>query len=130
MTTAWIDANVIVRLVVNDPPDQAMRARRYMRRAEDGEFTLRLSPLILAEVVFVLDHVYHHGRIAIAEALGEFLDANGIEAEEADAARAALAVFAESALDFPDAYLAAIALLRDDPVCTFDEDLKKRVAAV
>jgi len=128
--TAWLDTNVVVRLIANDPPDQALRARRFMRRAEDGQLTLRLPSLILAEVVFVLEHFYHHPRADISATLSEFLDATGIEAEEPDACRSALELFAESALDFPDAYLAAIARSRGDAVCTLDEALKKRVATV
>ncbi len=37
MTNLWVDANVLLRLITNEPPDLAERFPRLTERAEQGE---------------------------------------------------------------------------------------------
>lgn len=54
----WLDANVVVRFLVHDPPELGDRALRLMWRAETGEVRLHLTHLALAEVFWVLKSFY------------------------------------------------------------------------
>ena len=51
MTRLWLDANVILRFLTKDPPEMAERSARLMAKAERGEVSLYVSPLVLAEVI-------------------------------------------------------------------------------
>ena len=69
MTVFWVDANVLLRFLTGEPPQLAERALRLIQRAEQGEITLRLSPIVVAEVVWVLSSFYRYSRAQIAEVL-------------------------------------------------------------
>ena len=56
--TAFVDTNVLVRHLTGDPPSQAIRATRYLQRADE----LLLPDLILAEVAYVLESFYETPR--------------------------------------------------------------------
>ena len=49
-----LDANVLPHYLIGDPQGMADRARTLLERAERGELMLILTPLILAECVWVL----------------------------------------------------------------------------
>jgi predicted nucleic acid-binding protein len=68
----WLDANVILRFVTKDPPALAARAARLMAKAEQGEVSLYLSTLVLAEVVWVLQSFYQYSIAEIARVLLAF----------------------------------------------------------
>jgi predicted nucleic acid-binding protein len=54
MSAYWVDANVLLRLITNDPPELAERAASLVERAEQGEVILKVSSIVVAEVVWVL----------------------------------------------------------------------------
>ena len=51
MNDFWIDANLILRFLTREPQDLAERTLRFIQRAEQGEITLQVTPLVIAEVV-------------------------------------------------------------------------------
>ena len=81
MTTAWLDTNVVLRFLTKDPRGLWQRADRLMARAQAGEIALRLSPIIVAEIVWALGSQYGHRPEQIAKALSAFLRADGIVAD-------------------------------------------------
>lgn len=125
MRRAWVDANVLLRHLTGDPPDLAKKACAVMEEAQNGKILLRVSPLVVAEVVWVLGSYYGYGRAQIAEAIATLLAADGIEAIDRDLILGALQVMAEKNVDFVDAVLAGMARAVAEPVVTFDEDFRK-----
>lgn len=126
MKRLWVDANVVLRFLTRDPPDLAAQAARLMERAESGQVQLYLSPLVLAEIVWVLRSFYGHGMSEIRDVLVPLLSASGIEVDDRGNALEALELAASRNVDFVDACLAVEAAASDDPVCTFDStDFKK-----
>jgi predicted nucleic acid-binding protein len=120
----WIDTNVLVRFVTRDDAEQAKRVLNVMRRAERGEITLRVSVVVMAEVIWVLESYYGYERIAVAEALRAFVIADGVAAEEQDVVMDALRLMQEGSA-FTDAYVAALARSHREPVFTFDAGFKR-----
>lgn len=96
-----------------------------MRRAERGELVLRLSVVVLAEVIWVLGRRYSHTKEQIAESLQHVVTADGIDVEAADDVLDALQMMVDRNVDFVDAYVAAIANRRGESVATFDADFRK-----
>lgn len=120
-----LDANVILRFVLDDHPDLYARAAALFGRATSGELQLLIPTAILAECVDTLKSFYKLGRAEIARGLLAVLSLPGVSALEESAMREALRLFGERSVDFADAYLAALGLMLDLPVATFDRDIGK-----
>jgi predicted nucleic acid-binding protein len=125
MTAAWLDTNVIVRFLTKDPAPLAQRADRLLARARAGDITLRLTPIVVAEIVWVLRMIYRREPAEIAAGLSALLKADGIAAEQRDTLLEALDLMAAANVAFPDAYVAISARQADEPVCTFDAGFKR-----
>ncbi|MEW6173674.1 MAG: PIN domain-containing protein [Bacillota bacterium] len=125
MRRLWVDANVILRFVTGDPPEMAEKALGLMRQAEKEEILLQLSPLVIAEVVWVLGSFYKFSRERIAEILASFVTAKGVFVADPDLMVSALTKMAVKNVDFVDAFLAEVALSSGDAVCSFDEDFNR-----
>ncbi|MEB3337389.1 MAG: PIN domain-containing protein [Leptolyngbyaceae bacterium] len=63
MNDFWVDTNIFLRLLTGDPPELAQRAFRLAERAEQGEIRLRVSPMVVAEMVWVLSSFYKYPRV-------------------------------------------------------------------
>ncbi len=119
----YVDANVILRFVTQDPPDLAQRAKRLLDRVDAGEIELRISPLTVAEVIWVLESYYGYRKEQVAEVVTTFITAEGIEAEELEVVLEALANYRDLNVDFIDAYLAGHAR-QQPPACIWTLDEK------
>ncbi len=103
--TALVDANVLIRHLTGDPPQQASRATRFLEQAEQ----LLLPDLILAEVAYVLESYYEVARHQVAEALRAILAFRAIRVVDAALLHRAVELYDVHRLDFADAYLVATA---------------------
>jgi predicted nucleic acid-binding protein len=103
--TAFVDANVLVRHLTGDPPDQARRATDYLASAAD----LLLPDLILAEVAYVLESFYEVPRTGVARSLRAVLAFPSIRVVDGELLHRAVEIYEVHRLDFADAYLVASA---------------------
>ena len=103
--TAFVDTNVLVRHLTGDPPAQAVRATRFLQRADE----LLLPDLILAEVAYVLESFYETARAQVAETLRAVLAFPTIRVVDDELLQRAVEVYDVHRLDFADAYLVASA---------------------
>lgn len=126
MKRLWLDANVLLRFLTRDPPAQAARAARLMARAEAQVVRLYVSPLVLAEVVWVLKSFYGHSMAGIRDVLVPLVGAPGIEVDQVARVVEALELAASRNVDYLDAVLAVEAAAAQESVCTFDaKDFKR-----
>lgn len=125
MTNLWVDANVLLRLITNDPLDLAERSTQLVQRAEQGDITLKVSPLVVAEIVWVLNSFYKYSRTQIAEVLIPLLTSEGLLLENSELVIAALEQIATVNVDFADAYLAETARQQGESVVSFDRDFRR-----
>ena len=90
----------------------------------EGTLGLIVTPIVVAELVYVTRDVVGWSRTVIAERLGSLLDADGLVLMEAAVVRRALALYGErTRLEFADAYLAAAALeIGPAAIASFDTD--------
>ena len=115
-----IDANVILRYLLNDNRDMSQKAREVV---SSGAYT---KPEIIAEVVYVLSGVYQAARSDIQAYVKEML--RFIRCTERDAVVYAMDVYASTSLDFVDCLLVAYQALNKEAVFTFDKKLLKHLA--
>jgi predicted nucleic acid-binding protein len=124
-----VDANVLLRFLTGEPEGMAERAARLMRRAEEGEVLLILSPLVVAETVWVLKSFYRHSAAEIAQVLIPLLSADGLEVKDREILVGALGLARDKNVDFADAVLALEAVRDRETVCSFDETDFRRLPA-
>lgn len=114
-----VDANVLLRYLLNDDQGMAQRARAVI---ESGAYT---KPEVLAEVVYVLKGVYHAARIDIRSYIQALLDV--IDCADREAVLYAVSVYTDTSLDFVDCLLIAYHVVNSETVFTFDKNLAKRL---
>jgi len=108
---AYADTNVFIALLVGPGHPLHERALSIFRRVADGELVLVVTPVIVAELVYVGRALLRWTRGVAADRLAELLSADGLVVAEEATIRRALRLYRERPrLDFADAYLAAAAL--------------------
>lgn len=106
MKRAYVDANVVVRLVTGDPPAMADAAESMFRLVNGGELELVIEPVVIADAVWLLSSSYGFSPSEIAPILRAFLAGEGIIGEEKDELLEALQLYEDKNVDFVDALLA------------------------
>ena len=114
-----IDANVILRYLLNDVEEMAEKSAEIINA---GAFTL---PEVIAEVIYVLKSVYKVERGEIATAILEIF--KEIEIANKEIMIEAVKIFAESSLDFVDCILIAYNKVENVEVFSFDKKLNNRL---
>lgn len=112
-----IDANVILRGILNDHPEMTQKAKEVM---QTGAYT---KPEVIAEVVYVLQKVYSVQRPQIKDLLNRVLPI--VRCSEEKCVLSALDLYARISLDFVDCLLVAYHSLNGEAVFSFDKKLNK-----
>ena len=121
-----IDTNLILRFLTGEPASHAKLAAEFLKKGEDGKYEVHISPLVVAEVVFVLTgKIYQCERVDVAGQVSRFLSNPAFEVHERDELLHALDLFKTHKIDFADAYLASIASSSKSSIVTFDKDFKQ-----
>ena len=102
-----IDANIILRFLTNDLPEQAYRAAFLLHKLEQHDETVFLPDLILADIIWVLEGYYHQTREQIRDLMIAILSLPGIEFSNKDLAFNALDIYVEKKIDWTDAFTAS-----------------------
>jgi predicted nucleic acid-binding protein len=119
---AYIDTNVLVCHLTDDPPEQASRATAILENAE----RLIMTDIVVAELVYVLESYYERPRRQIAESVRSLMALSSIAVSDHDLLLRALELYEHLRLDFAEAYLAAAAELTEvDTVASFDRALDR-----
>ena len=84
-----VDTNVLVRLLTGDGPKQVMAARAVLQRD-----SVWVAKTVILETAWVLGSLYGFDGAAIVDALTRFLGLADVQAEDAMAVAAALALTA------------------------------------
>ena len=112
-----LDANAILRYMLNDIPEQADITEKMLLTRD-----VVILPEVIAEVVYVLLKYYGYSRKEAERDILEFL----IDAECSDSILVtALNAFGDKGLDFVDCLLYAYSARYD--ILTFDKDLRKLI---
>lgn len=121
----WLDANVLLRFLTGSPPELADRAAELLGEAQRGEARLRVHPVVVAEVVWVLRSFYEYSPVEISGVLVPLLEQPALRVDGARTIVRALETMAENNVDFTDALLAETARSRGEGVASFDKDFRK-----
>jgi predicted nucleic-acid-binding protein len=100
-----LDTNVLVRYLTQDDPGQAALATAEVERvAAEGE-KLLIQPLVLCELVWVLETAYGFGKMELLGILDQIVRTKQFEIVDKDIVWLALAEYRDGKGDFSDYYL-------------------------
>ena len=100
-------ANVILRFLLADHPDQSPRCKTLFARLEGGKETVFLPEIVVADVAWTLTSFYRWPKEKTRQFLGQLLTLRGIRTADTARLNQALQFFAERNLDFSDALVAS-----------------------
>jgi len=107
MLKVYVDTNVILRFLLNDPLEMAEKAAQVFEAAEKGEVTLVVNVMVIAEAIWVLQSFYKQSIPAIAKVITDFILNEGILVEDKVTLLSALQLYEIKRIDFIDAWLAS-----------------------
>ena len=117
-----IDANVVLRYVLNDHPELSSKAREIIDRN-----IVEVPIEVLCEVVYVLAGYYGIDRKSISTELQRFFEQTQCVLFHREAILRGLEYFGQKSLDFVDCVLAGYAEVENDEIFTFDDKLKNLI---
>lgn len=116
-----LDANVVVRYIVQDDDKQATAATRLIEKTLSPENPGFICLVTLAEIVWVLEECYKADRAKVAAVVEGLLSSRQLLVEQAEVAWRALRAWTGSSADLNDALIAQIGLAAGcSKVATFD----------
>jgi len=122
-SVVYADANIILRLILNDVPEQSSYATNLLKTN-----TVVLLPEVIAEIVYVLHGVYKTDRNTISKVLQKILSVT--LTDNAAVMNTALSFYGETNLDFVDCILAAYNKELGITVETFDKKLNNFIKQI
>jgi predicted nucleic-acid-binding protein len=121
-----LDTNVIVRLFVDDDPEQARAARQFVAgRCSEHEPGF-IDRVALCELIWVLTSAHGYRRAAVVDVIELLLKNRDMRLEDADVVRDALQEYRVSSVEFADILIGKINLARGcEATATFDRKAAK-----
>ena len=119
-----LDTNIILRLMLDDVPDQCRRLQDLLMRAN---IEYHVADLAITEAVYVMESNYRLSREKIVGGIQKLLLFPGVNYNQELFRWVFPMYLAHSALSFNDCCLAAYAALNEaEPLWTFDQVLAKQ----
>lgn len=130
MTRFGLDANILLRALLNDHPRQSSTARALLASLDEERRGHLGIPAVL-EIFWVLRSRYRVPHQALCEAMRDLLTIRYLEIENSGAVALALSMYQRRRSGFQDALLAALnAEAGCDFTYTFDRDAVKALPAM
>lgn len=119
----FVDANVILRYLLDDDPQLAEKAAKILE-----QWQVHVPFEVMAEVVYVMQGVYKVSRQEISTVLTRFIMLPNVTTSSEPVLREALLIYADKGLDFVDSLLCSYSVIEGVQVETFDKKLKKIIS--
>lgn len=121
------DTNVLVRLLVEDDPEQFAAATAVLERAAEAGERCYLADAVLCETEWVLTSLYRAGRDDILATLAALVADSRYTFDDAEALGEAIRAYETGGAEFSDHLIGARARRRGARTTyTFDRKLKNR----
>lgn len=125
MGTVLIDANVVIRFLLNDHPKLSTQAKSLFSKAQEGSIIIYLDEVIVAEVVWTLSSFYKIKRIDIADRLIKLISQNWVMNSRKSLILQSLDLFYSKNIDYIDCWIWVLGKSLKLNLETFDKRLKK-----
>lgn len=118
-----VDANVLLRYLLNDVPDQAQTAQTYFTEAKSEKIHLFLPLLVFVEIDFALTKFYHFKRQDVIKRLLVLVKTSYWTVEKRDIVLRALLLYRDNKVSFVDALFVIESLQNNKTLLSFDKTL-------
>ena len=120
-----VDTNLLVRVLVEDDPEQLKRARKLMNGAAERSETAFVADIVLAELEWVLEDAYDVPRTRILQALQAIAASKRFEFEDRRRVLEALELYQNGKAELSD-YLIGLSGSQHgaSTTYTFDRELR------
>lgn len=120
-----VDANVVLRYLLEDHPDLSPRAAEFLGQVRVGKAKTLIPEGVIVECVHVLMKVYGVPQSEVAAKLFGLMRYRGVVNTNREVLLQALSLFERHRVDIVDAIVFATARHHDWPTCSFDKDMRK-----
>lgn len=103
-----LDTNVVLRLIVEDDPEQTSRAAKFVASHCTSDSPGFINRITLCETIWVLKSGHGYGRDKIAAAIRRITETMYFVVEDHEHVLRALDRFERAAVDFADALVAEV----------------------
>jgi predicted nucleic-acid-binding protein len=118
-----IDANIVLRYVLNDHTELSLKAKDIMLNNE-----ILIITQVIAETIYVLKGVYKSSRQDISDTLLSICSMDNVLLEDSEIVTSAIKEFADNNLDFVDVLLYSYQKFSSGRnVVTFDKKLNLKL---
>lgn len=127
MPEAFLDTNIILRILVKDDDAKRRSSERLIR--ESGG--LHVLPVAIMEIVWVLEKLYKLERQKIRELVESILNTPGLKVEMENVFRKALSAYEAGGIKFADALMGYWGLEKNlSAVYTYDEKHFRKISGL
>ena len=120
-----LDTNAIVRYLLDDVKSQADQVEKLFEDAESGKLEITLSPVVIAEITFVLETYYGQSIEKVSSEIQSILIQPWLVVEH-EKAVFGLWEWYEKGQHFVDSYLLALEKYEGIEIFSFDKKLNMK----
>jgi predicted nucleic acid-binding protein len=122
----FVDANVFLRLLLDDHPTWSPACKRLFLAVEQGDEEVWTSDIVLSEVVYVLASVYKVSRHDIATKIPLLLRLRGLRLPNKRLYARVFRLYTTTNLSYADCHTAALIELRGErQIYSYDQGFGK-----
>lgn len=125
MKTILVDANVVIRFLLNDHETFSPKAKSIFLKAQEGKIKIYLDEVIVAEVIWTLSSFYKIGKTDLVDRMKKIISQDWIVNPRKTALIKAIDLYDSSNLDYIDCWVFAVGKSRGIILETFDKNLNK-----
>lgn len=122
----FLDTNIILRFILQDHPLYSPKAEAIFKKIDDKKIKVRLSWLVIFEVVFVLQNSHNLKREDISQKLLPILTVENILFEQKQILNLVFNYYVGKKISLADAYhIALMNKKKINKIYSFDKDFDK-----
>lgn len=125
MKSLLVDANIFLRLFLNDVPKEQQEAAKLLQKAKDKKLNLIVLQIVIFEIEFILSKYYLSPKHEIIYRLQSIVSAPYLDIQDREVFQRALKIYEGKSLSLVDCFLAAKSEINNIGIFTFDKQLKK-----
>lgn len=125
MKLSCVDTNVVLRFLLKDNKELALKAKNIFRKGERGEIKLYLDEVIVAECVWVLEKFYKYKKEAIVEKMSNLVRFDFVINPKKEVLIKSLELFEKENLSFVDCWIGTLSRFKKAKLESFDKNLVK-----
>lgn len=127
MRRVVIDTNALLRLFLNDIPQQVKEVEAILKKARSAQIEVHVPQIVIFELNFTLEKYYHFKKHEIVDKLKSLVQSSYLEIQDRSILHLALKIYENNAVSFEDCFLLSFAQEKDAELFTFDKNLQKLI---